>query len=144
MEDTFTIGELAKRAGVNVQTVHYYERRGLLLPDGRKPSGYRLYDGGSLKRLLFIRHAKELGFTLDEIKALLELKVESTLACERVREKALVKLRDVEKKIEALKSVEKVLRELVEACERRSPTEACPILKAIEAEDGEPEKRGRK
>ncbi len=135
MGEVFTIGELARRAGVNVQTVRYYERRGLVLPTGRKRSGYRLYDQGALKRLRFIRHAKELGFTLEEIKELLELRADSAFACQRAKEKALEKLKDVERKIGALRSVEKVLKGLVDACNRRSPVEGCPILKAIEDYD---------
>jgi len=134
VEIKFTIGELARKAGVNIQTIRYYERRELLLCVGRKESGYRLYDAESLKRLKFIRHAKELGFTLDETRGLLELRLESDNACERVKEKAQAKLRNVQQKIKSLKVVEKVLRELVHACDKRSPTEECPILRSIEIE----------
>ncbi|MBI5237832.1 MAG: heavy metal-responsive transcriptional regulator [Deltaproteobacteria bacterium] len=135
MGEEFTIGVLAKRVGVDVQTVLYYERRGLLLPAGRKEMGYRLYNKESIKRLGFIRHGKELGFTLAEIKSLLDLRVESASACEKVQKKVNDKLTMVEQKIRGLKSLRKVLNELVECCDRRQPTEECPILKAIEIEE---------
>lgn len=131
---TFTIGVLADRAGVDIQTVHYYERRGLLAPAGRTGAGYRLYNEGSLRRLLFIRRAKAMGFTLEEISGLLDLSAESADACDSVKKKALEKLRDVEEKISSLSSLRAVLRELVDSCERRSPTEACPILKSMDAQ----------
>ncbi|MFQ5465056.1 MAG: heavy metal-responsive transcriptional regulator [Thermodesulfobacteriota bacterium] len=140
MEGTFTIGELAGRAGVNVQTVHYYERRGLLLPVGRKGSGYRVYDEAALTRLRFIRHAKGLGFTLEEIRGLLDLSLDTTASCESVREKAALKLKDVKERIKTLESVGRVLEELVEACNKRRPTEKCPILRIMEEAPGK--KRG--
>lgn len=135
VKEMLTIGQLARLAGVNLQTVRYYERRKLLLPRKKKSSGYRLYDEPSLKRLLFIRRAKELGFTLDEIKGLLDLRLgsaESSDTCERVKAKTEEKLKSVKKKMEALASVEKILKELLDSCNRRIPTEECPILKAIE------------
>lgn len=138
MDGQFTIGELAGRAGVNLQTIRYYERRGLLSPVGRKESGYRVYGLDTLKRLKFIRQAKELGFTLEEIRGLLDLRIEpaqSKDACERVREKTSIKLKTVEEKLKTLTSVRKVLKGLLNACERRSPTEQCPILKAMEKKE---------
>lgn len=142
MDATFTIGTLARRAGVEVQTVRYYERRGLLPPVARKRSGYRLYDEGSLKRLQFIRRAKELGFTLKECGELLALRVaglkvdglrvDGRADCEKVRGRAEAKLRDVEGRIKSLKSVRGVLEELVVACKKRRPSEECPILRCIE------------
>ena len=126
-----TIGELARRAGVNIQTIHYYERRKLILPVGRRESGYRVYDDDTLKRILFIRHAKELGFTLEEIRGLLDLSSDAAVSCDSVKEKATHKLRDVEEKIKALGSIKRILKELIDACNKRSPTEKCPILKSI-------------
>lgn len=132
----YTIGGLARRAGVNLQTIRYYEKRGLLIPSGRKDSGYRLYDADSLKRLLFIRHAKELGFTLEEIKEFLNLRVksESDKSCEAVRARTETKLKAVEEKITVLEIVRRTLIELVNSCKKRVPTEECPILRAIEEE----------
>ena len=141
MRRSFTIGVLARSTGTRVETIRYYERRGLILPTGRTPSGYRLYDEDSLKRLLFIRHAKELGFTLEEIKELLRLRVDSATACEKVRERTEAKLQMVEKKIESLLSIRRILKELLRACESRSATDDCPILRAME---DEPLKKGRK
>ncbi len=141
MDKKFTIGKLARRAGVNIQTIRYYERLGLLLHAGRKESGYRLYDNEAFKRLKFIRHAKELGFTLEEIRGLLELRLESSKACERVKEKAQAKLQNVQQKIKALKGVEKILKELVHACDTRRTTEECPILRSIEIEDKQTNKK---
>ena len=138
MDEQFTIGRLSSRAGVNLQTVRYYERRGLLSPAGRKESGYRIYSLDTLKRLKFIRRAKELGFTLEEIRGLLDLRIEpaqSKDACDRVREKASIKLKTVEEKLKTLTSVRKVLKGFLNACDRRSPTEQCPILKAMGKED---------
>lgn len=132
---TYTIGGLSKRAGVNRQTVRYYERRKLIAPSGRKRSGYRLYDEKALKRLLFIRRAKELGFTLEEIRGLLDLRVESSRSnesCDAVRARTDSRLKVVEERIAALESVRRVLIELLGACDRRTPTEECPILRAIE------------
>lgn len=134
MERLFPIGELARRALVSVQTVRYYERQKLLLPVGRKESGYRVYNERALKRLKFIRRAKELGFTLHEIRGLLDLRVESASTCEKVQKKVNDKLTTVEQKISGLESLRKVLNELIECCHRRQPTEECPILKAMEEE----------
>ena len=131
-ENEYTIGILASRAEVDIQTIHYYERRRLILPVGRTRAGYRLFNEVSLKRLLFIRRAKDLGFTLKEISALLDLSVENAESCDSVKQKALDKLDDVEEKIKALGSLKTVLKELVESCEMRSPTQVCPILKSIE------------
>ena len=134
MDNLFTIGKLAREAGVNLQTVRYYERRELLLPVGRKESGYRLYDEEALRRLKFIRHAKELGFTLKEISELLDLRIDNISDCERAKRSAEVKLNGVEKKIASLEAVRNVLKGLIKACEKRKPTEKCPILKTIKKE----------
>ncbi len=133
MENSFTIGKLAKEAGVDIQTVYFYEKKGLISPVGRKPSGYRIYDGESLKRLLFIGRGKLMGFTLSEIKDLLALSSDSdeSGSCDKVRSQAEVKLRQVEEKIKALMSVKKVLGELINTCANRNPTDKCPILRSM-------------
>jgi len=132
MDNRFTIGTLARRAGVNIQTIRYYERYGLLRPVSKTGSGYRLYQEKELERLRFIRHAKELGFTLKEIKGLMGLRVESPSACAEVMKKTEENLRDVEGKIERLNRMKGVLEELITLCRKRMPTEECPILKSIE------------
>ena len=133
-----TIGKLAKAVNVNVQTIRYYERLGLLMPAGRKESyrqsGYRLYDKLSLKRLVFIRHARELGFTLKEIKELLNLSVSPTAKCGDIRKKAEERLMDVYKKIDGLESIRTILKKLIKSCMSRKDTDECPILKAIDEE----------
>ncbi len=132
MSNRFTIGRLARLAGVNIQTVRYYERTGLLHPVSKTGAGYRLYGEGELKRLRFVRHAKDLGFTLKEIKELMGLRVESSTACAEVLKKTEEKLRDLEERIEKLNELRGILNELTVACRERTPTGECPILKSIE------------
>lgn len=132
MDKRITIGKLARLAGVNIQTVRYYERAGLLIPVSKTGSGYRLYGEGELKRLRFVRHAKELGFTLKEVRDLMGLRVDSPSACEEVLKRAEEKLRDIEERIEKLNELRGVLNELITACRERTPTGECPILKSIE------------
>lgn len=91
MTDGLTIGRLAREIGVNLQTVRYYERLGLLRPMARRPSGYRLYDREGLRRLRFIKNAQAVGFTLHEIKDLLDLRVTATARCGDIRQKAEAK-----------------------------------------------------
>lgn len=131
-QKTLTIGELAKRAGVNIQTVRFYERQGVLQPISRKESGYRLYNEDSLKRLTFIRHAKELGFSLKEINSLLSLRIRSVQSCDKVRSKAQGKLKEIQKKIVHLRQLEKTLQGLVSDCEKRIVSDCCPILEKME------------
>lgn len=125
------IGELAKRAKVNIDTIRYYERRQLLpLPD-RTASGYRDYAESALKRLLFIVHAKELGFTLEEIKELLSLHAGKT-GCSHVQRIAKNKASEITSRIENLSRIQYVLLELAEKCEQEGDGEECPILKSLE------------
>ncbi len=130
-----TVGQLAKKAGVNVETVRYYERIGLMPEPQRRESGYRMYSQDDLTRLAFIRHAKELGFTLNEIRELLELRVDAKSNCEEVRAQAEAKIRNIEQKIAHLQRIREVLGKLVSACWQREDTGECPILEAIERED---------
>jgi MerR family mercuric resistance operon transcriptional regulator/MerR family gold-responsive transcriptional activator of gol and ges genes len=130
-----TIGRLAKAVGVNIQTVRYYERLKLLEPTDRKPSGYRLYDGASLKRLRFIKNAQALGFTLHEIAELLNLRVSSIARCGDVQRKAQDKLAQVAAKIRDLRALDRALRRLIRACRSGQPTDRCPILRSLEAAD---------
>lgn len=132
MNKKITIGRLAKLAGVNIQTIRYYERCGILHPVSKTESGYRLYEERELERLRFIRHAQEWGFTLKEIGELLELKTFPLSACNKVRKKAEDKLKIVEERIKSLKRLKRVLQELIFACEKRMPLEGCPILKSIQ------------
>ena len=100
--DGLTTGQLAKQASVNRETVRYYERRRLLQRPSRSVTGYRVFSDDALRRLRFIRHAKILGFSLEEIRELLALQINSIDSCERVRQRTLAKIADIERKIEAL------------------------------------------
>ncbi len=131
----FTVGKLAKEAGVNVETVRYYERTGVLPKPERKASGYRLYSEEDVKRIRFIKHAQQLGFTLKEIQELLELRIDAGISCEEVRQQAEEKILNVEQKIANLQRIRQVLTQLVAACQSRKTTDNCPILAALETEE---------
>jgi MerR family mercuric resistance operon transcriptional regulator len=126
------IGEVATLAGVNIQTVRYYERRGLLLTPGRTTAGYRQYGEAVVPRIRFIRRAQELGFTLEEIAELLALRVRHSEACHEVSDRATAKIALVQRKLGELENLKRALVGLVEACRHRAPTAECPILEALE------------
>jgi len=129
---TIGIGQLAKRSGVPIDTVRHYERIGLLKPAVRLASGYRRYGEAEQKRLRFIRRGKALGFTLEEIQALLSLSASRSVA--QVREAASEHLADVERRIAELVRVRDSLRELIRACPGHGRAEDCPILNALSQE----------
>lgn len=130
--NTLTIGQLAKHAGVNPETVRYYERRGLLSAPPRRESGYRAYPPESLARIRFIKSAQTLGFTLEEIHRLLSLRVHADTSCDQVRMQAEQKLAEVTQKIQALQELQQALLTLTVACARAEPQDECPILEALE------------
>jgi Zn(II)-responsive transcriptional regulator len=137
-----TIGQVAQRAGVGIETVRFYEREGLLKVPVRSPSsGYRLYGEEVITRLLFILRAKELGFTLHEIKELLSLRVDPGTCCEDVKGRAEVKIAAIEQKIGTLQRMRKALLRLTRACGKTGGGPDCPILEAL---DGHPRMRRRK
>lgn len=130
----WTVGEIARQAGVNLETVRYYERRKLLPPPPRTYSGYRLYDQQSLKRIRFIRRAKALGFTLTEIRELLGLQIRQAGPDAKLRRKAQEKLADVEAKIQSLSHIRDVLADLVRRCGSQTTSRCkCPILENLES-----------
>ena len=129
----FSIGKLAESAGVAIDTVRYYERNGLLNPAGRLASGYRRYSEAELKRLRFIRRAKALGFSLEDIRALLELSAERNVA--KVKRAAQLKLADIEARIAELERVRSGLHKLIAACPGHGRAAACPILNALNEEE---------
>lgn len=129
------IGELADRAGVNVQTVRYYERRGLIPEPDRKPSGYRVYGEEDVLRLRFVLRAKALGFTLTEIDELLDLRVDPRRTADDVRRHAEEKVADVEAKIRDLRGIRRVLRKLVESCDAHGSPDECALMHAIGADE---------
>lgn len=130
-----TIGAVARAVGVNVQTIRYYERRGLLLAERRTRAGYRHYGSDAIVRLRFIRHAQVLGFSLAEIKDLLELRVRRGSPCAPIRARALSKIADVERRLQDLKRIKRTLEQLADSCARRRATDECPILDALDAAD---------
>jgi len=134
--ESLTIGKVARLAEVGVETVRFYERKGLIDEPSRRESGYRQYPEETVNRIRFIRCAKELGFTLKEIKELLGLRVHvsSTATCDAVRELAEEKIADVRDKIRILRRMETVLTQLVCDCRDRALTSDCPILEALEQE----------
>ena len=129
---SYTIGQLARLSGAGVETIRYYERAGLIAEPPRRPSGYRQYPQDSLGRLRFIRHAKDLGFSLKDIKELLELRVAPGTTCADIRERAEEKISEVRAKRETLRRIERALTKLTAACRGRGPTSDCPILDALE------------
>lgn len=133
--ETLTVSGVAKRAQVNPQTIHYYERRGLLPQAVRSPSNYRLYDEEAVRRVRFVKKAQELGFMLEEIKELLSLRAEPRNQCDAVRLRAEAKVRAVNEKIHALMRITAALEGLIEECSGRGPATPCPILAALDSEE---------
>ena len=109
------IGEIAKRSGIGIETIRYYEREGLLPEPERRPSGYRQYDESTVERLEYIRRAKELGFTLAEIRELLELSFAAHAGCDHIRQRAEAKVADIEGKIRSLQQMKRSLGKIVAA-----------------------------
>ncbi len=130
---SLSIGQLARRAGVAIDTVRYYERNQLLTPAGRLESGYRRYGETEVKRLRFIRRAKALGFTLADIRELLSLSEQRSVP--KIKRAAEAKLADVERRIEELEHIRDALQTLVAACPGHGRADACPILNALNREE---------
>ena len=126
------IGELAQAVGVTVQTVRYYERRGLLSEPVRTRSGYRSYDREALQRLRFIVTAKELGFTLAETMDLITLRVAPETTAEDVRDRAREKIRATRRKIDSLKKLLAGLERVVSECEAGDSPHACALLHTLD------------
>ena len=131
-----TIGKVAAQAGMGVETIRFYERLGLIAEPARRSSGYRDYAPGAVQRLQFIRRAKELGFTLREIGELLSLRVDDERTCQEVYRLATAKIADVEDKIRQLQAIRSALANMAAACEGSGPKGECPILDALEHENG--------
>ncbi len=131
MAEGMTRGELAKQGQVNFETIRFYEEEGLLPKPPRSASGYRKYPGTAIRRLQFIKNAKELGFSLNEIRELLDLQVRPENACEDVRRKAEAKTVDVDEKIRHLQEIRKALVKITNTCSGRGPTSECSILQFL-------------
>ena len=126
------IGEVAHSVGIGVETIRFYERKGMIEEPPRRPSGYRQYDIDAVRRLQFIRRAKELGFSLAEIKELLELRGGPNTSCADVRVQLETKLIVVQRKIEDRRHMKRALSEFARTCDTQDPSGACPILDALE------------
>lgn len=124
------IGALSRRTGCNIETIRYYERVGLLPVPARSTGGYRLYGTGHLKRLTFIRRARALGFSIDEIRALLKLADERKRPCAEARVVAAAHLEDVRAKIVDLRTMERILRETVARCADGKGSD-CPLIETL-------------
>ncbi len=134
MSESLTIGKLAKATGVGVETLRFYERRGLLPEPPRTRAGYRLYPCDAVQWVRFIRRGKALGFSLAEISELLALRVRPGVTCERVRALAETKRADIELRIHELERMHRALGRLAAECAGSGPTADCPIIDALEHE----------
>jgi MerR family transcriptional regulator, copper efflux regulator len=129
--ETLTISRLARLGRVNLETVRYYERRGLLPKPPRTQAGYRQFSPEAGQRIRFIKRAQDLGFSLDEMQELLALRVESRKNRATVRLRAEAKIADIDRKIAALTAMKNTLRELAVSCEHCGPSADCPILASL-------------
>jgi MerR family mercuric resistance operon transcriptional regulator len=134
-KDVLTIGRLAQAVGVNLETVRFYERQGLLPRPPRSASGYRLFPADAARRLKFIKRAQELGFSLSEIRELLALRMSPRTRSTEIRKRTEVKIADIEGKIKSLDSMKKSLVKLARSCDGCAPLSECPILESLERED---------
>lgn len=130
-----TISRLAEESGVNLQTVRYYERQGLVVPTARTHAGYRIFQPETARRIRFIKRAQELGFSLTEIKELLSLRVDAHTTRADIRKRAQAKLADVEQKIHHLEAIRASLSRLTTSCRGCGPLGDCPILKNLDGKE---------
>jgi MerR family copper efflux transcriptional regulator len=134
-KSSLTIGAVAKHTGFSIDTIRFYERKGLLPDPVRRPSGYRIYHADTLERLRFIRRAKNLGFQLDEIIELLALSEDNQQGVKGVRQRARQHLEKITQRIETLQRIRDSLTQLVDACPGKGDTDNCPILHALTDEN---------
>ena len=127
---TLTIGQLAKETGINIETIRYYERRGLIPESPRRESGYREFTPQYIERISFIKRAQTLGFTLREISGLLAL-ADGKFTCKDIRKVAEDKVKEIENRIHDLKKIKKVLNNLVKECTNNRRLSYCPIIESL-------------
>ena len=130
--EIFSIGQVARRADVGVETVRFYEREGLLEEPARRASGYRQYSEEAVKQIRFIKRAQQLGFSLKEIRELLTLRVDGQTSCEQAKERAEAKLAEVEQKIRELQRMRQALIQVTSLCRGEEPSSRCPLLDALD------------
>lgn len=128
-QDSFTIGTLARKAGVKVETIRFYQRRGLLAEPSRPPRGVRRYTTDDVRRVRFIKEGQKLGFSLDEVGELLGL--EDGQHCREAEEIARRKLVQIRERIAGLRVMETALAELIESCSRNAGSVSCPLILAL-------------
>jgi len=133
--DVLNRGQLAQAAQVNIETLRYYERRGLIPIPSRSPANYRRYPRHTIDRVRFVKHAQDLGFSLDEIKELLSLRATRGLKSGEVKRRAAKKIQEITDRIHALERIRGALNQLVSQCSGDGPVERCTILHAIETGD---------
>jgi MerR family mercuric resistance operon transcriptional regulator len=132
---TLSIGQVARQAGVGVETVRFYEREGLLEDPPRRASGYRQYDEQVVKRIHFIKRAQQLGFSLKEITEFLHLRVDAHTSCDVVRRRTEAKIAEVEAKMLELQHMRQALLHVAALCAGQGPTGPCPMLEALDQQD---------
>jgi len=130
----FNIGKLAELAGLNIQTIRFYENIGLLPEPSRTKSQYRLYDDEYLDHVNFIKNSQELGFTLEEIKDLVQVKFQDCALGKDVKALVQEKIEKINCQLEALKSQKKFLEKLNSNCNGKMPVDECPILDSLKKE----------
>jgi Hg(II)-responsive transcriptional regulator len=133
--EILSIGQVARRAGVGVETVRFYEREGLVEEPPRRASGYRQYSEQVVTRLHFIKRAKQLGFSLKEISELLLLRVDAQTSCEEVKGRTEAKIAEVERKMVELQRVWQALLQVHSLCTGQGPTGCCPMLDALNQQE---------
>ena len=130
-------GNLAKMAAVNIETIRYYEKQGILPEPDRSPSGYRQYNEETVNRIRFVKRAQKLGFSLSEIKQLLKLSEGEITDCDEVKDIALKKLEAIREKIINLQKLDSILSNLATQCDRQQSIKGCPIIEALMTEEVE-------
>ena len=131
---TLTIGDVAKQAQVNIETLRYYERQGIVPKPPRTRSNYRLYPEDTVRRVRFVKKAQELGFSLNEIKELLSLRATRGATCLDVQRQAATKIKQIDDKILSLQAMRNALQELVRQCAaRRGSLSECAILESLDS-----------
>jgi MerR family transcriptional regulator, copper efflux regulator len=131
------IGQVAQKTGLGIETIRFYERKGLINEPSRKQSGYRQYAQEHILQLLFIQQAKELGFSLNEIGELLSLRSDEKSECKDIKQLAGIKLDDIDSKIKMLQRMRRSLKKLVDQCPGQGPLSDCPILDALDYKSGD-------
>lgn len=129
-KERFSIGELSKQSDVNIETIRYYEKIGVMPAPGRSAAGYRIYGADQLKRLSFVRRSRQLGFSLDEIRDLLRLVDGHAFTCAQVRELTLDHVAEIRRKIEDLKRLKRVMEAMAAHCSGERAPE-CAVIDAL-------------